>query len=505
MASALTQLSASALVGLSRKPPAWPAVPGGIGELLASMEGTEPEAQFLRTAGVLAFAAEAGQEPAVVAGTLEAAPAEEVKSADSPRLRTAIGQLIASGPAEILIELLELLAQKRRTLPREYLPALLATSTNKPALRAAIAKLPGQRHRWLASLNPDWQGILTEAIHTDGTLDERLWTDGSTPERVAVLRQIRLREPARAREMLAPVLTKEAAKERLEMLAVMSECLSPDDEAFLNTTLADKSKGVRQLAAEYLSRLPQSAHAQRMQARLAEILTIDKKLLRSAKLEVSLPEKLDPAWAKDGIEEKPVQGEGAKACWLRQAVTFTPVAWWEKHSGLKAPEIISLMAKSDWAAPLLTGLAAAVIAQGEKTWAAALVAHGPVPNVFLNFPAIAAVAGAAATEQWLTALSSSGEYSEALGHALSMESWTETFAKEMLSGARKVAAKEPHYIFYIHFPSLALRLPVSCLKAGGENWEALLDRPYLRNALDAFLQNIQLRKAIHEELSTLSP
>ncbi len=504
MSSVLTELSTSALVGLSRKPPVWPAAAGGIGDVLAGLEGMEPEIRFLRAAGILAFAAEAGQQPALLPDVLPSAPAEEVKAADSPRLRTVLLRLIESGPVEILIELLDLLAGKRRTLPSEYLPPLLVSATNKPALRTAIARLPGHRHRWLASLNPEWHALLREAIQTNTTLDQHLWTDGSTPERIAVLRQIRLREPARARDLLAPVLPKEAAKERLEMLAVMGDALSPEDEPFLNATLADKSKGVRQLAAEYLSRLSQSALAQRMADRLGEILSFDKKLLRSAKLEVTLPEKFDPAWAKDGIEEKPLQGEGAKAYWLRQIVAFTPLEWWERHSGLQAPELIGLMVKTDWSAPLLMGLAAAVIAQGDGPWAAALVAHGPVKKVYIDFGVIAAVAGAAVTEQWLTGVAEES-FTTALGHAMQLPEWSGPFTGVMMAGARKTAGKEPDYTFYMHLPSIAMKLPLPLLDGADAGWEGLLDRPYLRNALDTFLQNVQLRKTLHEELSTLSP
>ena len=77
MSAALTQLAASALVGLTRKPPVWPAASGGIGEVLTGMEDGEAEVRFLRTAGVLAVAAEAGQEAAKVEGALPPAPVDD--------------------------------------------------------------------------------------------------------------------------------------------------------------------------------------------------------------------------------------------------------------------------------------------------------------------------------------------------------------------------------------------------------------------------------------------
>jgi hypothetical protein len=467
------------------------------------MESDEMEVRFLRTAGVLALAGEAGLEPRTASEALPVAPAEEVRQPDTPRLRAAAAQLISSGPAEVLTELLELLTEKGLTLPAGLLPALLGCSTNKPVVRSAIGKMPGKRHRWLASLNPEWKAVLNEEITVAEYLDERLWTDGSLPERIAVLRQVRQREPARARELLAAALPKEAAKERSEMLPVLAAGLSPEDAVFLTSVLADKSKGVRQIAAAMLSNLPQSEFARRMTTRLAEMVKVEKKLLRSATLEVALPEKFDAEWSKDGIEEKPVQGEGAKACWLRQMTWLTPLAWWSGHTGLTPAEVIALMAKSDWAAPLLTGVMQAIASQQNATWARALIAHGTAGKVNLDFSEIAGVAGVEAVEQWLTGMTENGEFNHALGHAIQLQTWSEPFANLMMAHARRVAAKEPDYTFYTQLPAVALRLPVSRLSAAAEDWEDFIDRPYLRPALDSFLQSIQLRKTIHEELQSL--
>jgi hypothetical protein len=184
---------------------------------------------------------------------------------------------------------------------------------------------------------------------------------------------------------------------------------------------------------------------------------------------------------------------------------FTPLPWWTDHSRLAAAEIIALMAKSDWAAPLLSGLASAIVTQQDEAWAAALIAHGPVDKVHLDFAAISAVAGVAATERWLTGMADAGEFTAALGHAVQLGQWSDPFAGKMLAGVLRVAAKEPDYTFYIYLPTVALRLPVPRLNAAAEGWEPFFDKPYLRNALDSFLQNVQLRKVIHEELSSISP
>lgn len=497
--SPLEPLAAAALLGTSRRPPAWPQIPGAIGELLTQLDATDPDARLLRTAGVLDLALEAGQEPTPAGPTFPEAPPEELPVVFSPALQAALGQILAGNQTEILIEYLDLLATRRHRVPDTYLPFLLGASTQQPALRRAIGRLPGQRHRWLASLNPEWQRVLAETADSSGELlPESLLETGTLAERIAVLRQIRRTNPNRARELLTPLLPKEAARERQELLSTVTETPHPTDEPFLESVLADKARGIRRLAAATLSRLPQSAFALRLQARLAPLVEVRKRLLRSPTLEFTPPAEFDPAWSRDAIEEKPPVGEGPRAAWLRQLVGFTPLAWWQAHTGLAPDALLQAIAPSEWNLPLVLGLVEAATQQRDAAWATALVELASRPELTFDRAELASIAGPACVEAWILRIAQN-DIAEALEHAARIDSWSVPLASRLLRGLRAACKTEPDYRILAVLPTVALRLPVSLLATAAADWGELPEQPYYRSPLDSFLTRLQLRKAIHEE------
>lgn len=497
--SPLEPLAAAALLGTSRRPPVWPQVPGALGELLTQLDSTEPEARLLRTAGVLDLALEAGQEPAPAGPTFPEAPPEELPLVVSPALQVALGQILAGNQTEILIEYLDLLAARRHRAPDAYLPSILGASTQQPALRRAIGRLPGQRHRWLASLNPDWQRVLDESADSSGQhLPESLLETGTLAERLAVLRQIRRTDPDRARELLAALLPKEAARERQELLSTVTDAPQPTDEPFLESLLADKARGVRKLAAYALSRLPQSSFALRIQARLEPLVEVRKRMLRSPTLEFTPPATFDPVWSRDALEEKPPAGEGPRAAWLRQLVEWTPLAWWQTHTGLAPDAILQAIAPSEWNVPLVLGLVEAAKHQRDPAWATALVELPPRPELTFDRAELASIAGSACVEAWILRIAQN-DIAEALERAARLDSWSVPLAVTLLRGLRAACTAEPDHRILTALPTVALRLPVSLLTAAAADWGELPGQPWYRGPLDSFLTRLQLRNAIHQE------
>lgn len=499
VASPLDPLIAAALLGTSRRPPSWPRVPGALGELLMNLDPSDQDARLLRTAGVLSLAFEAGLELLPAVPPLPEAPAEELPVADSPALQVAAARILSEHRIEILIEWLGLLAARRRRVPDALLSAVLASSTNQPALRRAIGQLPGQRHRWLASLNPDWQGVLMESADTSGQpLPETLLETGTLAERVAVLRQLRRTNPDRARELLAVLLPKEAARERQELLGTVAEAPLPADEPFLESVLSDKARGVRQRAASALSRLAGSAFAQRMEARLTPLVQVRKRLLRSPVLEIAPPAEFDPAWTRDAIEEKPPAGEGPRAFWLRQRVGLTPLAWWQAHTGLAPAAVLQAVAPSEWNLPVILGLVEAVKQQLDPAWATALVELAPRPDLEFDRAAVASIAGPACVENYLLHLARN-DFPEAVERAVRLDRWSVPLGEALLRGLRAACAREPDYRILAALPAVGLRVPVPLLATAASGWGELPEAPYYRGPLDAFLTHLQLRKVIHEE------
>ncbi|NEA81631.1 hypothetical protein G3I30_21765, partial [Actinospica acidiphila] len=124
---------------------------------------------------------------------------------------------------------------------------------------------------------PDWRFALRAAPgggpSAPGLRDpqgiRRLWQEGLFAERVTLLTALRSRDAAAARALLEETWATERAEDRLMFLDSLRAGLAPDDETFLERALADRSRNVRETAAELLSALPASALAARMAARAA--------------------------------------------------------------------------------------------------------------------------------------------------------------------------------------------------------------------------------------------
>src|SRR5262249_13084967 len=180
------------------------------------------------------------------------------------------------------------------------------------SVRAALTPVVGERGRWLAQLNDEWQWAARAPLPA-GQLPpdaEAIWDEGNFAERVAVLKQLRAADPTQARDWLAEVWRKEKAERRAERLQVFAFAPHPADKPFLEQALDDRSAAVRTEAAAYLSRLPSSALAQRMLARADAMLTFAPaasggflKKLKAAvgagagTLAVAMPAAIDAAWA----------------------------------------------------------------------------------------------------------------------------------------------------------------------------------------------------------------
>lgn len=247
-------LVSTALVGTARR--AVPDTP----DLPATAE-TEGPAALLDRAALATVRRLAGYTPARVA-PIDPDPGPDLPEAgERPARRLAV---VLSDRPELLPEWLELVAAAGLRAPAEYLPALLDRGARDSALRPAVAAAGGSRGRWLARFEPDWAYLLTES-RPDDVFDEDTWLNGTEGERRRMLGALRAADPARGRELLAqvwPDLRKAELRRRL--LEAMETGLGPDDADLLETALDDKGANVRGLALSLLTRLPHSAHADRL-------------------------------------------------------------------------------------------------------------------------------------------------------------------------------------------------------------------------------------------------
>ncbi|MDT0326856.1 DUF5691 domain-containing protein [Nocardiopsis lambiniae] len=180
-----------------------------------------------------------------------------------PRAAARLGVILADRP-ELLTEWLELVAVAGRCAPAEHLPDLLDRGARDSGLRPAIAAACGPRGHWLARFEHDWSYLLAESGPGD-VFDEKTWLHGTEGERRRMLCALRAADPARGRELLAGIWDDlRKAELRRRLLEAMEIGLGPDDADLLDRALDDRGANVRGLALSLLTRLPHSAHADRL-------------------------------------------------------------------------------------------------------------------------------------------------------------------------------------------------------------------------------------------------
>lgn len=251
---------------------------------------------------------------------------------------------------EVLSECLGLAFVSGRILPGRVLPQLLEAATKDHSLRPTSRKLAGERGIWIARRYHKFSWITDDQKVVDSS-----WEDGTPVERITWLRQVRSSEPSRALEAVVSHWSGEEVAMRESILRLISENPFPSDEAWLEQqALTDRRQEVRDLAAVSLASLPGSAFRKRVLGRIGTHVKIQRRLLKRA-IMVEPPGGFDPSWATDGIKEKPPQGTGEKAWWLRQMISLVPMDEWPDLLGCTKSDLFSLSIEGDWKDVILLG------------------------------------------------------------------------------------------------------------------------------------------------------
>ncbi|MFC7714897.1 DUF5691 domain-containing protein [Nonomuraea recticatena] len=268
----------------------------------AALVGTDRrpyDGDLLGDAAVEVVRLRAGQSaPEQEPRALTPAPEEErevVGAAAAARL----ARILGGEHPRVLPEWLAAAAAAGRRVPPQALPELLDKGARDRSIRAHLGVLAGRRGRWLAGLNPSWAYLLEEPTG-------EIWELGSQGDRRAYLGELRGKDPEAARVLLEEAWEKETPDDRARFLPLLDEGLSMADEPFLESALDDRRREVRQVAADLLTRLPDSRLAARMADRAARCLRVE-----GATLVVEPPAACDRAMERDGIRARPPRGTGS--------------------------------------------------------------------------------------------------------------------------------------------------------------------------------------------------
>lgn len=351
-------------------------LPEALEAALAGVESMDRETQFLTKAGALALWRRTGWKPAETRAELS--PAEpETSSVISGNSASHLRVMLGGGKhASLLPEWLGEAVRQNRRVPPELLPALLNHAKQNRPLRSVAMTAGGKRANWLATHNPDWSFAVAES--------PELWETGNREQRASILRALRAESPGEARARVEAVWKEEAADVRTAFLNEFENHLSIDDAPFLEAALDDRSKEVKRVAIDLLSRVPGSPFVARMLERAKPLLSWKPGRQSGAgSLEVTLPAEPDAAGIRDGLDPKGFGTQkviGERAVLLVQILASTPLDHWVGTLDQSPAALLEAAKQTEFGRPLATAWAIAALRQKDAVWAEALIDSPVAPH-----------------------------------------------------------------------------------------------------------------------------
>ena len=372
----LTAATAAAVVGVDRKapPPIPPQHPAG--PIVAGVQARPAPARLLALAAAGGLYARVGRQAR--GGTVPAAPPAfvedrpECSPAAARRLRALFDGEFAlewNLTTRLFFEWFECCDQARQRLPASLLADVLNFCPNRGSSIPAVASILGERGRWLAERNPDWNSYNDPPGLKDGTT---IWETGTKAARLDLFRWLRETDPAEARRLAGLTFAADPASFRSEVVCYFEQNLTEEDEPFLEAVLDDRSRDVRSWAAKHLRRLPGSRLSRRMAERAKALLRWD-----GDRLAVTLPPEPDNALIRDGftsvtqgwIGQRKVDGRD----WvLHEVLSLAPVAAIADHLGRSPEAILAAAGETEWAAILADAWEESAFQHQDPTWCRAL-------------------------------------------------------------------------------------------------------------------------------------
>ena len=365
-------ITIAAVLGTGRQPFSAPPVDGKLGGLLSQLGSRDPEDALLTSAALVSVYERAGAVPPRLERPLPQASPEDTAPQVGARGADLLAQMLGGARREILMEGLNLMADRGLRVPHHLLPDLLSLGARSGEYRKRILPIIGKRGQWLASMNPEWdyaRGVNLTLDFTDTEAVSGVWEEGSRDARAAFLRDLRQERPAVARELIQQTWSSEPADTRSAFLQTLADGLSHNDESFLEQALDDRSKEVRRTAADLLARLAGSQFGERMWMRAKPLIRIRRRLMGGPVLEIELPGDPDAAALRDGIDPAlKVGGLGDKAALLAQIVSAVEPSRWATELGEPPARLLDLALKTEWADALVLSWTRAANRTGDAAW-----------------------------------------------------------------------------------------------------------------------------------------
>jgi hypothetical protein len=385
MSQSWETLVAVALLGTDRQK-ALPAIAEkSVKTLLVQVDASDAEHWLLSAAGTLAAYQQAGQNAEKRTERLIESAEAEAPTLEEPAFLPFLRMIFTQDFQPALPEFLSLLHQSGQCIPPEYLPQLLDWGHFHPEVRSHLRPVIGSRGEWLARLNPKWRYAQATPQSSNPEEWKELWETSDRTVRINLLREWRSQNPEAARELVATTWKQDSAKDRAAFLECFAVGLTLADEGFLEKGLGDRSKEVRAVAVDILSRQPESRFGQQMALlvkKYVQIVDVKGKL----QINITLPDPKDPQWQQAGLDayrafQDMISGgliiqamftkQGDRASLLMQIMALAPLSVWENDNSPEA--ILKASTQHEWENMLIHSWLLAAHRQQNDAWSWALL------------------------------------------------------------------------------------------------------------------------------------
>lgn len=341
---------------------------------------TDKEDRLLKLAITTLWYEEAGRMPLKVENRLPECPPETNPEASEKRCSLVRSALLAKEDTW-LAYLVYTIAKAGEVLSSDLVPLILDKALNNRKTAPVLIKICGQAGQWLCGLNTQWQVFFREE-------EENAWETGHIDQRKAYLENLRQHDPAMAVTLLEQTFASENAATRLAFLELLSDQLSPADEAFLQSLSKDKSQKVKETATAFLRRIQGSALNKRYLDYALNVIHIKEErhllVYKKKTLELDAAVRPDEELFKTGIDKiSRNKGVPDYIYILGQVLQDIDPAILAGRLDITDAGLIELLLAHKEAKHLLMFLTDAATTFRNKAWALALLAQPGIQDISL--------------------------------------------------------------------------------------------------------------------------
>ncbi len=450
---------------------------------------TDKEDAFLKHAAVTFLYEECGQLPVKISAEITPCPDEE-KQLVGRDINFQLKSARTSNDEVLFDYLINRINNSRKVIGPEMVPIVLDKAITNRKNAKPLLTACGETGKWLCKLNKNWQIILAADVENSD------WETGSLEGRKAYFQAVRKKNPAEALELLKQVFEQENANIRADFIFYLFVNLSLNDEAFLEESLKDKSKKVKE-NAQLLLQLLQGSKVNNLYLNyLAEAFTIkEERVMLISKKRVLQINNILPAEEifKSGIEKvSSEKGVEDHIYWIAQMLSFVNTGLLAQKLQVKEDECLKLLLDHKQAKVFIPKLTSNAINFKNKTLALMLLQEENIASLQL-LHLLEPQERAAYFERFIET------HIAEVVEMLSDENYT-IIDKKLAQQILKKLSTNPYQVTQSTYAQLALQLPTEItglLQDFANEQVADYQRRFFNTQAANMLRYIELRNTLH--------